>query len=172
MNNPFLRLKTIIILMILPLTIAGTIASGQLFANPTIQQASLKTLPCTTEYEAQKVVYHLMSGGGWFGRDHRHRLQNLENHFNALGNNKLTANIVLQGDGVDLLLSAKTDSSLQTRITDLRQKGAKFLICRNTLIQRKLNMDDLYGIQPVDLVGAGVAEVSRLPALGFSYIKF
>ncbi len=157
--------------IILPVVILSNVASGSLFATETPDQSSFSIPPSSSVYEAQKVVYHLTTGGGWFNRDHRHRLQNMENHMAALGADKLILHVVLQGDGVDLLSAAKSDPALQTRITALRSKGVKFQICRNTLVQRKMGMDTLYEAKAEDLVGAGVAEVARLQQQGYAYLR-
>ena len=73
-------------------------------------------------------------------------------------------------DGVILFQMAKTDPTLAKQIDDLKAQGVKFLICRSTLLERKIPREDLYGVAAEDLVPSGIAEVARLQGLGFVYI--
>lgn len=128
-------------------------------------------VPQTQPYGPQKVVYHISAGGGWFKHDHIQRLQNMENHLAALPKGDLSLAVVLQGNGVDLLVDAASDKALAKRIGALRERGVKFLICRNTLVSRHIGVDKLSGARPEDVVGAGVAEVTRLQAMGYAYLR-
>lgn len=122
-------------------------------------------------YEPQKAVYHVTTGGGWFGREHKHLLTVLNNHMNAVGAGFLDLYVVMQGDGLDLLLAAKSDPKLAEAIDRLKKNGAHFEICYNTLVQRQIDpFEDLYGVQRADIVGAGIAEVTHLVARGFVYL--
>ena len=128
-------------------------------------------IPLTQAYAPQKVVYHINAGGGWFGHDHIQRLQNMENHLNALQPGDLQLSVVLQGNGLDLLTDAAKDKVLASRIATLRDRGVKFLICRNTLVSKNLGIEKLDGVTASDVVGAGVAEVTRLQSLGYAYLR-
>jgi len=128
------------------------------------------SLPTPPPYTSQKVVYHLTSDGGWFDRAHRDHLQSIENHLAAVP--ELTLAVVLQGDGVSLLRDAEHDPALAARIDRLRARGVRFLICRNTLLGRHLGLANLEGAKPEDVVGAGVAEVTRLEMQGYAYLRF
>jgi intracellular sulfur oxidation DsrE/DsrF family protein len=46
----------------------------------------------------------------------------------------------------------------------------RFLICANTLRERKIDWHDLYWVKAEDIVPSGVAELARLQGLGFVYI--
>ncbi len=123
-------------------------------------------------YEPQKVVYHLQHGGGWFGREHRHVITVTTNHVNAVGEGYLDLRIILQGDGVDLLSAAKNDKALAKAITTLRKQGVRFQVCYNTLSMRGIDYkQDLLNVRREDIVSAGVAEVAKLEAEGFVYLK-
>lgn len=130
------------------------------------------TIPQAAPYSPQKVVYHISTGGGWFGHDHRNRLQSMENHLAALPEGSLKMAVVLQGDGLDLLKDAKTDDALAKRIDRLRTKGVAFLVCRNSMVGRHIGLEALEGVKAEDVVGAGVAEVTRLQQAGYAYLRF
>ena len=136
------------------------------------EAAAVASVPqAAAPYAPQKVVYHISTGGGWFGHDHRNRVQSMENHVAALPSGSLDMAVVLQGDGLDLLRDAKADPALSSRIDRLRGKGVRFLICRNTLVGRGIGLDALEGAKPADIVGAGVAEVTRLQQMGYAYLR-
>lgn len=122
-------------------------------------------------YAAQKVVYHLTGGGGFFGRDFGRFVGNMENHVRALDGSRLDLVVVMNGDGVGLLEQATSDPALAKRIDGLRAKGVKFLLCRNTLVNRKLDPASLHGFTVADLVPSGVAEVTDLAQKGFMYLR-
>lgn len=123
-------------------------------------------------YESQKAVYHVTYGGGWFGREHAHLMAVLNNHMNAVGEGFLDAHIVLQGDGLDLLIAAKKDPKIASAIDRLKKEGAHFSICYNTLVQRHLDpYADLYDVKKEDIVAAGVAEVTMLVNKGYAYLR-
>lgn len=152
--------------------VAG-VAAVSIVAVPRVLRAMT---PAPTFYfalsEPQKVAYHVSTGGGWFGREHRHLLDVLENHVEATGPGFIDLRVVLQGDGVDILTAARGDTALSGRIDKLRAGGVRFIPCANTLIGRRIDPALLYGVKPEDLVSAGVAELARLQSQGFAYIRF
>lgn len=120
----------------------------------------------------QKVVYHVTEGDFWFYHPHAmHVVQSALNHVNAVSKGKLDLRIVLQGDGLDLLVNATSDIRLSTAIDTLKADGVRFLVCRNSLVSRGIEPEALYGASRDDIVGAGVAEVASLEAQGFTYMK-
>jgi intracellular sulfur oxidation DsrE/DsrF family protein len=122
-------------------------------------------------YGPQKVVYHVVQGGGWFGRDHAARLQSMRNHVNAVGADRLSMVVVLQGEGASMLTLAQGDAKIASMVDELRGSGVRFVICRNTLVGRKQPLHDLYGATQADLVPAGVAEVVALQQAGYSLLR-
>jgi uncharacterized protein len=46
----------------------------------------------------------------------------------------------------------------------------RFLICANTLRERKIDWHHLYGVTAEDIVASGVAELARLQTIVFVYI--
>lgn len=127
--------------------------------------------PIHQDFGRQKVVYHLSESGGYLGHRFRSWLSNMENHYAALEPGSLDLVVVMNGDGVDLLTLAAGDEKLAARIDALKAKGARFLVCRNTLISRGIEPSALYGLKADDLIGAGVAEIALLERQGYGYIK-
>ena len=121
-------------------------------------------------YGKQKVVYHI-NYDGETGTSYRAAMNNIQNHINAVGAENLTVKVVLHGDGLGLLMGAKEDDVLQTRIGALKGQNVKFSICNNTLVGRDIALDDLYDAWDEDVVPSGVAELSHLQAQGYTYIK-
>ena len=125
-----------------------------------------------TDFGHQKVIYHLTESGGYLGQKHRNWLSNMENHFAALEPGELDLVVVMNGDGVDLLSHARSDEKIAARIDALKARGARFLVCRNTLISRGIDPDkDLHGVATADLIGAGVAQIALLERQGYGYLK-
>ena len=128
--------------------------------------------PDTERYGQQKVVYHINGNGGEGNAAYKGALRNLQNHINAVGEANLEAAVVMHGNGVDLLMAAKDDDALQTSVGSLKGQGVKFLVCNNTLVGRDISWeDDLYDVWEEDIVPSGVAELSRLEGMGYTYIK-
>ena len=125
---------------------------------------------------AEKVVVHISMDGD--DKTYITALANVNNYIKALdaAEQKTDAVIVMNGDGLKLLTSAKAeemenDAKLPKMITDLKEKGVKFLVCYNTLTARKIKFTDLYDAKPEDIVPSGVAEVGRLQAQNYRLLK-
>lgn len=123
-------------------------------------------------YAPQKVIYHVDEGGGFFNRRFKRLLQVADNHVRAVGPGRIDLRIVLQGDGVDLLAWAREDEDARRAVDALRAKGVRFEICRNTLIQRRIDPDArLHKVARADVVTAAVGEIGALEQKGFVYIR-
>lgn len=145
----------------------GTLA---LFGASTLAKAA-KAAADTERYGEQKVVYHV-NYDGETGTSYKSAMGNVQNHINAVGAENIDVKIVLHGDGLGLLKSAKSDDKLQTRVASLKGQNVKFQVCNNTLNSRKISFsDDLYDVWEDDIVPSGVAELSRLQQMGYTYIK-
>ena len=121
------------------------------------------------EYSKQKVVYHINYDNP---KKQAGALRNIQNHINAVGAENLDVKVVLHGNGLGLLMSAKTDDALQTRVASLKGQNVSFSVCNNTLKGRQISyQDDLYDVWEEDIVPSGVAELSRLQQMGYTYIK-
>ena len=79
--------------------------------------------------------------------------------------------VVMHGDGLGLLMAAKEDDGLQTRIGGLKGQNVQFRICANTLKGRDIALDDLYDAWDEDVVPSGVAQMSKLQQDGYTYIR-
>ncbi len=123
-------------------------------------------------YGKQKVVYHINYPGGDGDKAYRGAMRNIQNHINAVGAENLEVKVVMHGNGVGLVQSAKSDETLQTVIGSLKSQKVSFHVCNNTLVGRDISYsDDLYDVWEDDIVASGVAELSRLQQAGFTYIK-
>ena len=130
-------------------------------------------------YGKQKVVYHINMDDP---ATQAAALGNIQNHINAVGAENLELKVVMHGDGVSLVLepdalagtkmkAANATDEMQARISGLKNQGVKFEICANTLKGRNVPMDAVYDTSEADIVPSGVAELSRLQQLGYTYIK-
>ena len=128
----------------------------------------VRTAGAQESFGDQKVVYH--DNGGSDAKYFSRLLTNLRNHVAAVGKAHIDARVVNLGDGVNLLLAAASDDALAARIDDLRAEGVRFLVCRTTLRERKIDWHSLYGVEEADLVASGMAEIVRLEQLGFAYV--
>ena len=123
-------------------------------------------------YGKQKVVYHINYVGGDADKKYRGALRNIQNHINAVGADNLTVKVVLHGNGVGLLASAMKNEKLQGAVVSLKSQNVDFNVCNNTLRGRKISYDnDLFDVFEEDIVPSGVAELSRLQQMGYTYIK-
>jgi intracellular sulfur oxidation DsrE/DsrF family protein len=132
-------------------------------------------------YGKQKVVYHINYDNP---KQQAGALRNIQNHINAVGAENLDLKVVLHGNGLALLLEpdsltkltkfkfANADETMTAKIDGLKNQGVTFNVCENTIKGRKVDREtDLYNVSVDDIVPSGVAEVARLQAMGYSYIK-
>jgi intracellular sulfur oxidation DsrE/DsrF family protein len=119
----------------------------------------------------QRVVYHVGDEGG---PDHAHwhtALGNMHNHLDMLGEGNLDLACVLNSTGVRLLLAAAADREFAAQVRTLRGRGARFLVCANSLRGQKIAREALFEVPATDIVPAGVVELARLQQEGFAYIR-
>jgi intracellular sulfur oxidation DsrE/DsrF family protein len=121
-------------------------------------------------YTDQKVVYHNNGGAPDNATYFKRMLNSINNHVEAVGKDHVEIRVVDHGAGVDLFQMAQSDKDLAKQIDALREKGVRFLVCANTLRERKLDWHQLYGVKKEDIVPSGVAELARLQQMGFVYI--
>lgn len=123
-------------------------------------------------YGKQKVVYHINYEGGDADKKYRGALRNIQNHINAVGAENMEIKVVLHGNGLGLLKNAKANEKLKGQVVSLKSQNVKFNVCNNTLKGRKINYEaDLLEVFPEDIIPSGVAELSRLQQMGYTYIK-
>ena len=129
----------------------------------------------------QKVVYHV---NGDNAKQQTGALRNIQNHINAVGAENLDLKVVLHGNGLALLLepdslaklgkfkNANANQDMTAKVSNLKDQGVDFQVCNNTVKGRKVDIEtDLYDVEPEDIVPSGVAEVAKLQADGYAYIK-
>lgn len=114
-------------------------------------------------YTDQKVVYH-NDGGAADNTAYFKRLLSINNHIAAVGKAHVEIRVVSHGAGVDLFQAAKNDGDLAKRIDDLKSNRVRFLVCANTLKERRIDWHQLYGVTEDDIVPSGVAELARSPS--------
>ncbi len=132
----------------------------------------ITSVSAEARYGKQKVVYHINYNGGADDKAYRAALRNIQNHINAVGADNLELKVVLHGNGVGLLKSATSNQKLQMDVTNLKTQQVSFHVCNNTLRGRKIDYNsDLFEVFDDDIVPSGVAELSRLQQMGYTYIK-
>jgi intracellular sulfur oxidation DsrE/DsrF family protein len=130
------------------------------------------TATANERYGTQKVVYHINYPGGDGSKAYLGALRNIQNHINAVGAENMEIKVVMHGNGVDLLKNAMTEDPLQVAVVNLKSQNVGFQVCNNTLVGRKINYEtDLFDVFAEDIVPSGVAELSRLQQMGYTYIK-
>tara|TARA_R100001369_G_scaffold28705_1_gene51553 strand:- start:189 stop:653 length:465 start_codon:yes stop_codon:yes gene_type:complete len=141
-----------------------------LLAAAVIVQSS--TAEASERYGKQKVVYHINYDGGPEDKLYRGAMQNIQNHINAVGEENIEVKIVLHGNGLGLLSQAKSNESLQGQILGLKGHNVSVHVCNNTLQGRNISYEnDLFDVFQEDIVPSGVAELSHLQQMGYTYIK-
>jgi intracellular sulfur oxidation DsrE/DsrF family protein len=131
-------------------------------------------------YGKQKVAYHINYDDP---KTQAGALRNIQNHINAVGAENLDLKVVMHGNGLSLLLTPEAQArtkleygnateEMQARISGLKDQGIGFEVCSNTLKGKQIDvMKDLYDVDEADVVPSGVAELARLQAMGYAYIK-
>ena len=131
-------------------------------------------------YGKQKVVYHVNYDDP---KAQAGALRNIQNHINAVGSENLDFKVVMHGKGLSMLLTpdavkntklkhGNATDNQQATIAGLKDQGVDFAVCANTLKGKKINSEnDLYDVSEADIVPSGVAELSRLQQMGYTYIK-
>lgn len=131
-------------------------------------------------YGKQKVVYHINYDNP---KAQAGALRNIQNHINAVGAENLDLKVVMHGKGLSMLLTpdmaantklpmGNATDEIQAKISGLKDQGIGFQVCSNTLRGKKIDPEmDLYDVDKADIVPSGVAEVARLQAMGYAYIK-
>jgi len=146
-----------------------------------LMTASLSSHVQAEGYGKQKVVYHVNYDNP---KAQSGALRNIRNHIKAVGAENLDLKVVLHGNGLAMLLEpdalsnvpkfkhANATEEMTARIDALKTDGVDFHVCANTVRGRKVDLErDLYDVTDKDVVPSGVAEVAKLQAQGYVYIK-
>lgn len=130
------------------------------------------TADAQERYGKQKVVYHINYDGGKDDKAYRAALQNIQNHINAVGAQNIDVKVVMHGNGLGVLKDAVSNEKLRGQVAALKSQNVGFQVCNNTLKGRKISYEkDLFDVYKEDIVPSGVAELSRLQQMGYTYIK-
>lgn len=131
-------------------------------------------------YGKQKVVYHINYDNP---KAQAGAMRNIQNHINAVGAENLDLKVVLHGKGLTLLLHPELASNttfaggnagtdMRAKVDSLKVQGVNFHVCANTIRGKKVSYEkDLYDVKKPDIVPSGVAELAKLQAQGYTYIK-
>jgi len=76
--------------------------------------------------------------------------------------------VVVYNQGIDLVM--KNNTKYQARLQALKSKGVNFVVCENTLKNRKISKDAFPEVL-VGFVPAGIAEIVEKQEEGWSYIR-
>ena len=79
----------------------------------------------------------------------------IEDHVAGLGYSYVDAE--MQGNGVEMLRDAMTDAKLAKAIRELKADGARFVVCRNTLVSRGYEPAELFEVTEAD----GTTQIER-----------
>lgn len=130
---------------------------------------TLSGVAIASDYAKQKVAYHVNYSDA---KRAIGAMRNAQNHINALGEGNHEIRFVLHGNGIELLRTvANEHPDAASRIDALRGQGVRFSICNNTLVGRKIALDELYFAEAADVVPSGVAELGKLQQEGFVYLR-
>lgn len=150
-------------------TLRHAVAAALVFAAALAIPGTLVRAETSADYyEAQKFVYHNNGKGEDSGKYFKALLKNFANHLDAVGDSRMDIKVVSHGDGVKLFQNP--DAELAKSIDALRVRNVQFLICRNTLTERKIDWKTLHGVKEADLVPSGVAELVRLQQKSYIYV--
>jgi intracellular sulfur oxidation DsrE/DsrF family protein len=111
-------------------------------------------------------------------------LRNLHNHIASVGADNLDIKVMLQGEGVTLLLLpealahtkrlhyANATPEIRRRIDELRGDGVHFEVSKPSLTEHAIDPGrDLYQVQAEDIVPNALAYLTKLQQHGYTYIK-
>ncbi len=140
-----------------------------------------QALAAADGYPKQKVVYHINYDNP---KQQAGALRNIQNHINAVGAENLDLRVVLHGNGLALLVypdalenlpkfkHGNANMEMTAKVEGLKSQGVNFNVCANTVKGRGVDLaNHLYGVADTDIVPSGVAELAKLQAEGYTYIK-
>ena len=93
-------------------------------------------------------------------------LNNLNNVQEALGKDKVDAELVVYGPGIGML---KMESKVGNRVNAANKDGVKIVACENTMHNMKLTKDDM--LASISYVPGGVIELMEKQKEGYAYIR-
>jgi len=115
----------------------------------------------TKNKELQKVVIQLSSNDTLVHRSLIKQLHNIQKAFK-----KVTIEVVTHGPGIEFL---SKQSPFRNSIEVLNRSGIAFLVCQNTLNEKKVSPQELLPL--IKIIPSGLAHVITRQSEGWSYIK-
>ncbi len=95
-------------------------------------------------------------------------LNNMKNLFKAVASEDVSACLLANGAAAKLFQQERA-FQYASDIISLSQKGARFLVCSNSLNNFGISQDDL--VAPCEIIEAGIVELIRLQQDGYAYVK-
>ena len=111
-----------------------------------------------------RVVFHIDEGTISRANMVLHNIQNL---IDDLGQGEVEVALVANGEGVKALLRAPNVHKRQ--VSKLAKQGVQFLACANSM--RFLGLKEKDMLEPIQVVPAGVSELTKKQAEGWAYIR-
>ncbi|RRC97558.1 hypothetical protein EHS89_17130 [Amphritea balenae] len=126
------------------------------------------TVLAANQYDEQKVLYHVN-----YHEQSRinETLVNVANHLEALGEDRVDIKVMIHGKAIEYLIAANDDEGKQMQLDSLRMNGVQFLVCGNTLNGYNITLEDLYEVEPEDMVQAGLPAIVDLQQKGYIYVR-
>jgi len=120
------------------------------------------------QYQEQKVLYHVN-----YHEQSRisETLVNVTNHLEALGEDRVDIKVMIHGKAIEFMMDANEDEGKQMQLDSLRMSGVQFLVCGNTLNGYRIGIEDLYDVEPEDMVQAGLPAIVDLQQQGYIYVR-
>lgn len=109
-----------------------------------------------------KVVFQFTLADSMQQKAFSNQLKNLRKHWP-----EAQIEVVAYNQGIDFLMSKRTRH--HDIISELKNAGVRFVVCKNTMMQRNIKEDEL--IPEAEIVPAGIAEIVEKQEQGWSYIK-
>lgn len=109
-----------------------------------------------------KIVFQLTSADT---NVHKMLVRQLGNVLTAAPNSMVE--VVCHGPGIAMLTTQQT--IVQPKIIELKGKGIQFVVCENTLRERKVTKEEI--IPEAGFVKAGIIEIVKKQEEGWSYIR-
>lgn len=97
---------------------------------------------------------------------HKGLIKQLNNLKNGWGDT-VNIEVVCHGPGIALLMNNKT--KLGTQISQLQQRGIDFVACENTMLEKKINKEEI--LPNMTFVRMGIGEIILKQEQGWHYIK-
>jgi intracellular sulfur oxidation DsrE/DsrF family protein len=111
-----------------------------------------------------RVVFHIDEGTIARANMVLHNIQNL---IDDLGQDEVEIALVANGEGVKALL--RSPNVHKRQIDKLAGQGVQFLACENSM--RFLGLREKDMLEPIQMVPAGVSELTKKQADGWAYIR-